>query len=151
MELTNFIWHLGAVLAALWAGLAYRSLKVKFIELEQGVMASLLEDEGSGDSPLSPALERRRVSVRARALRWFSRELARKRQVQVEFSNRQNLYQMPQSEWCVATRRLSGLFVDDAFFGGVSERACQLMWTSEGGAGHWMIESWKGGKHAKSK
>ncbi|MEY2987831.1 MAG: hypothetical protein RJB13_1352 [Pseudomonadota bacterium] len=147
MELTNFIWHLGAALAAIWAGLAHRSLKIKLNDLEQGVLASLLENEGEVETHRAPAYKRRRVSARARALRWFSSDLARSRGIQVEFANRQALYDLPQGDWCLAVRRLSVLLTDKAFCGASLGRICQLSWLSEGTAGRWVVENWKGGEH----
>ena len=148
MELTNFIWHLGAALAALWAGLAYRSLKLKLIELEQGVLASLLERTDEGSASNTPARMRRRASVRARALRWFSAKLERKHGTQIEFSNRQVLYELGQSDWNLAVHLLSDLLNDEAFFRNRAGHACQLIWFSEGTTGRWVLEEWSGGKHA---
>lgn len=150
MDLTNFIWHLGAALAALWAGFAYRANKSRLVELENGVLASLLELECEVDETPEPVLKRRRVSARARALRWFAAELARTQGVQVEFLNKQALVDLAQTDWLSAVRRLFALLTHKAFFDRLRGQTCQLVWCIEGGAGHWSIVNRKGGQHDES-
>lgn len=103
MELTNLIWHLGALLAALWAAFAYRALLTRSTELEQGVLASLLDHSVDGPATQADGGQERMVirrrSVRTRALRWFVDEFARRRSVVVEWQDLKSLVQMSEQQW----------------------------------------------------
>lgn len=145
MELTNFIWHLGAALAAVWAALAYRSLKRKTVELEQGVLASLFAEESAGAGEDSSALAqiRRRNAARVRALRWFADEFSQMHDVRVQYANRQALLELSHSEWCLAAQKLFKALKKKAFFRGVEYRRCRLTWGGVGANGQWVFESEK--------
>lgn len=142
MELTNFIWHLGAALAAVWAALAYRSVKRKTVELEHGVLASLLAEEVTSEGQTSSGLAqiRRRNAARVRALRWFADEFSQVHDVRVQYANRQALLELSHSEWCLAAQKLYSMLINKAFSGGVEYRPCQLTWSGVGANGQWVVE-----------
>lgn len=90
MELTNLVWHLGALVAAVWAAFAYRSLVFSRAEMEQAVLATVLLPTGA-EAPQSShvlsqgALLARRRSLRARALHWFASELRRRKGIDLRW------------------------------------------------------------------
>lgn len=111
MELTNLIWHLGALLASVWAGFAYRGLLLRQKELEEAVLVSLLQDVNDtacvvtdGISTLQLAQKR---STRARALRWFCNEFLLKYSSRVSWGDSSYLMLLPDDQWRAA---LSGLY-----------------------------------------
>lgn len=146
MELTNLIWHLGAALAAIWAGLAYRSLNHRFVELEQGLLTSLvLDDSALAEADGATRDNRRRQVARARAVRWIASELKRTHGLQLEIRDKKTLFELPHSDWCRAISRLHD------FVSGRDARVTTLQgpvgvqWTGEGRDGRWVLVALKGG------
>lgn len=143
MELTNLIWHLGALLASLWAAFSYRSLLVRQKELEEGVLASLLESRAemstaSDDlgSPRHLALQR---SVRTRALRWYSDEFTRRCQVSITWQNMSSLLTLPDHQWRRAVTALQFLLVEQKLPLEGAVTKLKLTWKSEDdGLGKWV-------------
>jgi hypothetical protein len=107
MELTNLIWHLGAALAALWAGLAYRSLSARYAEVRESVLPSVLQvhktESGESTAFVLPAQER---SSRVRALRWMVTEFARNYGVECTVGEQQTLLSVGRTQWARAVAQL---------------------------------------------
>ncbi|NBO38037.1 hypothetical protein EBU99_05590 [bacterium] len=128
MDLTSLIWHLAALLAALWASLAYRSLVSRYRELQEGLVVSLL----SGPRLQGKIASRR--SARIRALRWFSEELSRihRRAIRVDVCKGDSeLLQADHSLWCEAMCKLHDMSQDKNFPLSLPEdKAILLCWAS---------------------
>jgi hypothetical protein len=112
MELTNLMWHLGALLASVWAGFAYRGLLQRQKELEEAVLVSLLQEANDNGSAASDGMSARQLahirSTRARALRWFCDEFLRRYSSRVRWGDSSHLLLLPEEQWRMA---LSGLYV----------------------------------------
>lgn len=107
MELTNLIWHLGAAIAALWAGFAYRGLRARYADLTESVLPSVLRIHtahqlDSGGQALS-AKER---SSRVRALRWLVSEFGRHYGIQCTVDDQQSFVLLATQQWLTAFSQL---------------------------------------------
>ncbi len=143
MELTNLMWHLGALLASVWAGFAYRGLLLRQKELEEGVLVSLLQEANvtgcaATDGMSARQLARKR-STRARALRWFCEEFLRRYSSRVSWGNSSHLLLLPDEQWRMALSELYLLLRDREDKLALHSAASVLTWqATHDGAGKWL-------------
>ncbi|MEY4064080.1 MAG: hypothetical protein RIR26_288 [Pseudomonadota bacterium] len=148
MELTNLVWHLGALVAAVWAAFAYRSLVFSRGELEQGVVGSLLPPTESGRPSALPiassaAFLARRRSVRSRALRWFASELQRRRRITVQWNA--TIFALSDEEWRLALMELYAHLNAPVPSDASPSQTCSLTWSGEAGKTvQWSVKSTAG-------
>jgi hypothetical protein len=143
MELTNLMWHLGALLASVWAGFAYRGLLLRQKELEEAVLVSLLQEANvtgcaATDGMSARQLARKR-STRARALRWFCEEFLRRYSSRVSWGNSSHLLLLPDEQWRTALSELYLLLRDREDKLALHSAASVLTWqATHDGAGKWL-------------
>ena len=143
MELTNLIWHLGALLASVWAGFAYRGLLLRQKELEEAVLVSLLQEAKQKASAVSEGLSTRQLtqkrSTRARALRWFCEEFMRRYSCEVSWSDPSRLLILPDEQWRMAISELYNLLKELEDKQALRASVSVLTWqATSDGAGKWL-------------
>jgi len=143
MELTNLMWHLGALLASVWAGFAYRGLLLRQKELEEAVLVSLLQEANVTGSAATDGMSARQLaqkrSTRARALRWFCEEFLRRYSSRVSWGNSSYLLLLPDEQWRMALSELYLLLRDREDKLALHSAASVLTWqATHDGAGKWL-------------
>lgn len=143
MELTNLIWHLGALLASVWAGFAYRGLLLRQKELEEAVLVSLLQEVNDTGCAATDGMSTRQLaqkrSTRARALRWFCDEFLRRYSSRVSWGDSSYLMLLPDEQWRAALSGLYALLRDREDKLALHSSASVLTWQATAhGAGKWL-------------
>ncbi|MBM3382940.1 MAG: hypothetical protein FJY29_10925 [Betaproteobacteria bacterium] len=149
MELTNLLWHLGALVAALWAGFSYRALLARQQELEAGVVVSLLLSKAEVPLPEAPRPSPRHLaalrSSRVRALAWFADEFERRYSCSVVWKNRESLLELTDEHWRNALAALYELLMHPEPIVVKRGKQSVLDWQQQVSAGgHWTVVSEKG-------
>lgn len=152
MELTNFLWHLGALIAAIWAGFSYRALLFRQQELEAGVLSSLLLTKADLVAPDAPGPLPRHLSllrsVRVRALSWFADELSRRHGCLVLWQDNEMLMRLSDEHWRGAVAGLYQFLQHPKKLVFTRGQACILHWhDAVSGSGEWVVVSREGGSN----
>ena len=141
MELTNLIWHLGALLAAIWAAFAYRSMLMRNKELEEGVLVSLLERKVESSVVPSQRQLALRRSARARALRWYSEEFLRRNHVALTWKDMPTLLALSEESWRAVISELHETLMQRGMPMGWLKHGIQGEWkVRDDGQGEWVIK-----------
>lgn len=148
MELTNLLWHLGALIAALWAGFSYRTLLLRQQELESGVLASLLLPQADTADSQAARPSTRQLSLlrsaRVRALGWFVDEFAHRHGCKLVWKDRELLIGLSDEHWRQAVSDLYERLLRPGRLLS-SAQPCLLDWQRPDNAvGQWIVVSESG-------
>jgi hypothetical protein len=149
MELTNLIWHLGALIGALWAGFSYRALLLRQQELEGGVLVSLLVPQANSTDAENTRQSQRQLSLlrsaRARALAWFVDEFARRHNRDLSWKNRDAVLGLTDEQWRLAISGLFEFLQRPQNLPAAVQQICVLEWQQVAATtGQWAVASEKG-------